>query len=67
MLFLTLMIDRTTPKLTGSSTFVHTAAYRISAKKRRKLQMVINRLQNAVPFPEPMYMASVNKFSSVCV
>jgi len=58
---------RTTQKLMGWSTFVHTAACQISVKNRRKLQMVINRLNNAVSFLEPMYMASVNKFSSVSV
>lgn len=48
---------RTTLKLTGWSTFVRTAAYQISVKNLRKLQMVINRLINA----------GVNKFTYLFV
>jgi hypothetical protein len=56
-----MMVDRTMQKLTGSNTFVRTAAYQISAKNRRKLQMATNRLKNRLS----NIFSSVSAWSSI--
>jgi hypothetical protein len=56
-----MMVHRTMQKLTGSNTFVRTAAYQISAKNRRKLQMATNRLKNRLS----NIFSSVSAWSSI--